>query len=293
MAASTSTPRGSAATYPPIPLHRRLYGFGSVYGKTVRDSRLAFIIATGLLAGMAMLMGAALPTVFPTPQARLEVNALVEAMPASMVNLFGQPVGLGTLGGYMTWKYGAIFVMGTALWSIMALSSTLASEARRGSLDMVATTPLGKQRIAIEKLAAHLTLLWLSMAILALAAPPARWCSARRPWATGSRSSRALGFGLWIGSIAMVFGGLAFLLAPVLGRAGSAGIASHRDGGAVARQRRRGTRCAGRAQPVPLDGRPHPAGRAVRLAAGRVHRAGRGRAAWPAGSRCSCGETSG
>ena len=169
MAASARTPRGVAAPFPPIPLRRRLFGFGSVYGKTIRDSRLAFIIAAGLLGGMALLMGAAVPTVFPTPEARLEVNALIDAMPASMVNLFGKPVALGTLGGYMTWKYGAIFVMGTALWSIMALSGTLASEARRGSLDMIATTPLGKRRIALEKLAAHLTLLWLTMAILAVA----------------------------------------------------------------------------------------------------------------------------
>ena len=38
----------------------------------------------------------------------------------------------------MSWKYGAIFALGTALWSILALSSTLASEASRGSLDFVA-----------------------------------------------------------------------------------------------------------------------------------------------------------
>ena len=56
-----------------------------------------------------------------------------------MVNLFGKPLEkLGTLGGYMSWKYGAIFVLGTALWSILALSSTLASEVSRGSLDFVA-----------------------------------------------------------------------------------------------------------------------------------------------------------
>src|SRR3989304_1420859 len=34
-----------AAPLPAIPLRSRLYGFGSVYGKTIRDSRLAFIIA--------------------------------------------------------------------------------------------------------------------------------------------------------------------------------------------------------------------------------------------------------
>jgi len=225
MAASTDAPRRAAATFPPIPLRRRLVGLGSVYGKTIRDSRLSFIIAAGLLGGMALLMGAALPQIFPTPQARQEVNALIDAMPASMVNLFGKPVGLGTLGGYMTWKYGAIFVMGTALWSIMALSSTLATEARRGSLDLVATTPLGKRRIAVEKLAGHLTLLWLTMLILGIAASVGSSVFGDAALNDAIPLVGGLGFGVWIGSIAMFFGGLAFLLAPVLGRAGSAGVA--------------------------------------------------------------------
>jgi ABC-2 type transport system permease protein len=36
----------------------------------------------------------------------------------------------------------------------------------------------------------------------------------------------AVGFALWIGFIALFFGGLAFVLAPILGRSGSAGVAS-------------------------------------------------------------------
>ncbi len=225
MAASTGTPRHAAATFPPIPLRRRLYGFGSVYGKTIRDSRLSFIIAAGLLGGMALLMGAALPTLFPTAAARADVDSLIGAMPASMVNLFGKPVGLGTLGGYMTWKYGAIFAMGTILWSIFALSGTLATEARRGSLDFIATTPLGKRRVAIEKVAAHLTLLWLTMAILSVAASASSVLFGDPAQGDTITLVSSLGFGLWIGLLAMCFGGLAFLLAPVLGRAGSAGIA--------------------------------------------------------------------
>jgi ABC-2 type transport system permease protein len=226
MAASTHAPRGTAAAFPPIPLRRRLVGLGSVFGKTIRDSRLSFLIAAGLLGGMALAMGAALPQVFPTPAARLEVDALIGAMPASMVNLFGKPIGLGTLGGYMTWKYGAIFAMGTILWSIMALSSTLATEARRGSLDMVATTPLGKQRIALEKLAGHLTLMWLAVLILGVAAVVGSNIFGDAALGDQIPLVGGLGFGLWIGSLAMCFGGLAFLLAPVLGRAGAAGIAS-------------------------------------------------------------------
>ncbi len=228
MTASASAPQ-QAAAYPAIPLRRRIYGFGSIYGKTIRDSRLAFIIAAGLLGGMSLVMGAAISTVFPTLEARRDVNALVSSMPASMVNLFGNATlmgdKLGTLGGYVTWKYGSTFAVGTALWSILALSGTLAGEAARGSLDLVAVAPFGKRRIALEKLAAHLTMLWLAMAILAIMLTVSS--NAFGDLALGDQISlgSAIGFALWVGFIAMFFGGVAFVLAPVLGRAGSAAVA--------------------------------------------------------------------
>jgi len=215
-----------AAPFPPIPLRRRIYGFGSIYGKTIRDSRLAFIIAAGLLGGMALVMGAAVSNVFPTPASRLEVDKLVESMPASMVNLFGKPVNLGTLGGYMTFKYGAIFALGTALWSILALSSTLAGEARRGSLDFVAAAPFGKRRIALEKLTAHVTMLGLAMAILAILTTASSTLFGDASLGDQIPLLSSVGFALWAGFLALFFGGLAFALAPILGRAGAAGVAS-------------------------------------------------------------------
>jgi ABC-2 type transport system permease protein len=228
MAASAGAP-SRAAPLPSIPFTSRIYGFGSIYGKTIRDSRLAFIIAAGLLGGTTLVLGAAIGTVFPTPAARLEVNALIGSMPASMVNLFGNATlmgsKLGTLGGYMTWKYGALFALGTALWSILALSGTLAGEASRGSLDIVAAAPFGKRRIALEKLAAHLTMLWLAMAFIAIMIVVSS--NAFGDAALGDRISveSAVGFALWAGFIAMFFGGLALALAPFLGRSGSAGVA--------------------------------------------------------------------
>ena len=54
MAVNAGTP--PLAAFPSIPLHRRLYGFGSIYGKTIRDSRLSFTIAAGLLGGMSLVM---------------------------------------------------------------------------------------------------------------------------------------------------------------------------------------------------------------------------------------------
>ena len=125
----------------------------------------------------------------------------------------------------MTFKYGAIFALGTALWSIFALSGTLAGEARRGSLDFIATTPFGKRRIALEKLAAHLTMLGLAMAILAVATTFSSTLFGDAALGDTIPLPSSIGFALWCGFLALFFGGLAFALAPLLGRAGSAGIA--------------------------------------------------------------------
>lgn len=229
MAASASTPRQAAATFPPIPLRKRLYGFGSIYGKTVRDARLSFIIAAGLLGGMALVMGVAVSNIFPTTAARLEVDALFGSIPKAMMNMFANAelIGnkVGTLGGYVTFKYGAIFALGTTIWSIMALSGTLAGEARRGSLDIVASAPFGKRRIALEKLAAHLTLLWLAMAVLAVMTTLSSNLFGDASLGDQIPLLSSAGFALWIGLLAMFFGGVAFALAPLLGRAGSAGVA--------------------------------------------------------------------
>ncbi len=204
----------------------RIYGLGSIYAKTVRDSRLAFIIAAGLLGGLALFMGAAISNVFPTPASRLEVNALIGSMPADLVNLFGKPVQLGTLGGYMTWKYGAIFALGAAFWSIFALSGTLAGEAGRGSLDVIAVTPFGRRRIAFEKLAAHVTMLLLAMVTVALCITVSSNVFGDAALGDQIPPLSATGFVLWVGGLALCFGSLAWALGPILGRAGAAGLAS-------------------------------------------------------------------
>ncbi len=229
MAVSTGAPRSAAATFPPIPLRRRLYGFGSIFGKTIRDSRLAFIIAAGMLGGMALVMGAAVATIFPTVLARLQVDALFSSIPAELNRLFANTdllgAKVGTLGGYVTYKYSIIFALGTAVWSILALSGTLAGEARRGSLDFVAAAPFGKRRIGLEKLAAHLVLLWLAMLILTLATTFSSNTFGDLELGDAIPLASAFGFAAWVGAMAMFFGGLAFMLSPLLGRAGGAGVA--------------------------------------------------------------------
>ena len=202
----------------------RFYGFGSVYAKTIRDSRLAFLIIAGLLGGLMLVAGAAIGEALGSPAARADLVTLANSMPPIVQGLTGKAVNVGTLGGYMSWKYGPFFIFVASLWSILALSGTLALESRRGSMDFIASAPFGKRRLALEKLFAHLTVMALAMVILAFAT-----------WLTGAvfgtqpgdaiSPGAAIGFALWVGLISLASGGVAFALSPFLGRGGAAGIA--------------------------------------------------------------------
>lgn len=215
----------SPSVAPPagVSLWSRVYGFGSVYAKTMRDSRLAFLIAAGLLGGIMLAVGAAIPLDYPTQAARDQMAKLATDLGGVAQGIAGKPVNVATLGGYMQWKYGPVLLWVAAIWSILALSATLATETRRGSLEFVAASPFGKRRIAVEKLAAHLTVLAAALVVLAFAS-----------WLVGAAFGNlpgdaippqaAIGFALWVGLMALFFGGLAYALAPFLGRGAAAGI---------------------------------------------------------------------
>ncbi len=207
-----------------VPLWSRIYGFGSIYAKTIRDSRLAFIIMAGLLGAILFAGGAAFGSTYHTAEARRELDSLVATLPPVLKGLYGNPVNVETLGGSLWWKYGPWSALFAGLWSILALSATLGAEVRQGSLEFVASAPLGRRRIAVEKLAAHLTVVVGVMAILALAT-----------WATGALfgslpgdaipPSAAIGFAIWVGLMGLAFGSVAFALAPFVGRAPAAAAA--------------------------------------------------------------------
>ena len=204
----------------------RIYGFGSVYAKTLRDSRLAFIIVAGLVGSLLLSSGAAFGEAYATPESRAALAALVASLPPALAGVYGNPfpVNVATLGGSIAWKTGASLGLLVSLWSILALSGTLASEARRGSLELVAVTPLGMRRIALEKLAANLTVLGLIVAVTAVCAWLAGAAFATLPgdeipW------SAAIGYAAWVGLVALASGSVAFALAPLVGRGAAAGIA--------------------------------------------------------------------
>lgn len=204
----------------------RVYGLGSVYAKTLRDLRLAVIIMAGLAGGFLLSGGAAFGEAYSTVASRADLANLVNSLPPAMTGIYGTPFPshIETLGGSIAWKTGGSIGLTAAIWSILALSGTLAGETRRGSMDLVAVTPLGLRRIAFEKLAAHLTGMAIVVAVVALSC-----------WLAGAAFNtlpgdeipvdRAVGFGLWVGLVGLASGAVAFALAPFVGRASAAGIA--------------------------------------------------------------------
>lgn len=203
-------------------LRSRFTGPGGVYVKSVRDALRAFLAVTILLGGLMLAVGAGIPSAYPTQEARDDMVRIATGLGQGLTSM---PVNADTVGGWVQWKYGADFLWISALWSILALSATLVTEARRGSLEFLAATPLTRRRVALEKVAAHLTVMAVACASVGFAAWLAGAAFGTLP-GDAIPVPAAAGRALWMGLGAVAFGGLAFALASFLGRAAAAGIAS-------------------------------------------------------------------
>ena len=202
----------------------RIYGFGSVFAKTVRDSRRATIIVAAFLGLLFVGVARAITAEFDTPQSRAEIEALVAAVPPILQGMAGKIVNVGTLGGYMQYKYGVFFPLVVSLWSIVALSGTLAGETQRGSLEFVLVTGRSRRRVALEKLSGHVLMLGFAVLVAFLSIAFAGNAFASLPGDEISPTS-AFGYAIWLGLLSLAAGGLAFALGPFVGRGSAAGIA--------------------------------------------------------------------
>jgi len=202
----------------------RIYGLGSIFGKTLRDSRWAALAVFGLLAVMVFAGGWVMSDTYGSVAARQDLAAMTAAMPPAMAGLYGNPVNVATMGGFISWHYGSDFTLLAGLWSILALSGTLALEASRGSLDLVAVTAHSRHAIALQKVGAHIAAMATVMALVAAAAWVSGIVFATQPGDAIS-PERAVAFGLGLAVRGLIAGSIAFALSPLLGRGASAGIA--------------------------------------------------------------------
>jgi ABC-2 type transport system permease protein len=202
----------------------RLFGLGSVFSKTLRDSRRATIVVGGAIGLLTVVVAAGITSQFGTIEARQEIRHIVDSVPPIMQGLAGKPVNVETLGGYIQYKYGGFFPLVIGLWSILALSGTLAGETRSGTLDVLLAAPISRRRIAIQKVLGHVLMLAVAMLLIGGATALAGISFAKL---AGDEIpvGAAFGYALWLGLMALVAGSVAFALAPFVGRGSAAGLA--------------------------------------------------------------------
>jgi ABC-2 type transport system permease protein len=196
----------------------------TVLGKTIRDSRRTTIIVSVLLFLLLISVTAAVANEFDTPAKRKGLADLVAGLPPILQGLAGKPINLETMGGYVQYKYGTFFPIVLSLWSILALSSTLASEAKRGSLELVAAAPISRRRIVLEKLAGHILAIAIASVAVFLSTAIAGAVNGRLPGDEISLTA-AFAYALQLGLMALAAGGLAFALSQFLGRGAGVAIA--------------------------------------------------------------------
>jgi ABC-2 type transport system permease protein len=206
-----------------VSLGARLFGLGSVFGKTLRDSRRAILIV-GLMGGGFMLVTAAPMAVqFGSREARLELVASMSLLPPVLTGLLGEAIAIDTLGGFMSWRIGNILPALLGIWSVIALSGTLAGEAKRGSLDLLVATPSGRVRVAAQKYLGHVVALVIAMIIATILTSLAGVVFATLPGDEVSVAAAAGHFTL-TGLLILAAGSVAWAVGPIIGRGKAAGL---------------------------------------------------------------------
>jgi ABC-2 type transport system permease protein len=197
----------------------RVVGLGSIFGKTLRDSRRAMLIVGGI-AGLFMLAtGAPFGSApeFATIELRRQFTQGILSLPLALRGLLGDPIDIEHMGGFLSWRIGNTLPSIFGLWSVIALSGTLAGEAGKGSLDLLLSTPQGRASVALQKLAGHVVAVAVAMAIFAGLTFLVGQLFARLP---GDQIPlvAAIGQGVLFGLLMLASGSIAFATAPFVGR---------------------------------------------------------------------------
>ena len=200
-------------------------GPSSVFAKGLRDSRWSIAVAAGFIAFVMLVGGAAVASAFGTVETRQQMISLSTTLPAIFQSMLGPPVALDTLGGLIEWRYGIVLGVLLPVWSILALSGTLAGEADRGSLELLATTGVTRRRLALGKLGAHLLGVLIAVAVLAIVVWLCGVVFATLP-GDAIPFEAAVGYAALTAALMLAPGAIAFACAPILGRGAAAGVAA-------------------------------------------------------------------
>jgi putative exporter of polyketide antibiotics len=203
----------------------RAFGLGSVFGKTFRDSRRTAVIIGIVFVLIIGVTAQQISAEFATAAKRLAFAAQMTSLPAIFQGMLGEAISLDRLGGFLSWRTINFLPVMLGIWTVVVLAGSLSGELARGSLDVVAVSPLSRARIALEKLLGFLMALGLVTLIFVVGAFAAINGFASLPGDEVGLDA-VLGHGIWIFVAALVPGAAAFAVAPFLGRGGALGVGS-------------------------------------------------------------------
>jgi ABC-2 type transport system permease protein len=206
-------------------LRARLLGLGSIFGKSFRDSRRTALLLGGLFLLVFIVTAAQVAQQFDTLEERIKMAAELAALPAVFQGLLGEPIGIEHLGGFLSWRILNFMPVTLGIWSIVAMSGLLGAEVSRGSMDLVASAPISRARIALQKLLGYLVALGVAILLLVVGMVIAFQAFATLPGDSVGLDA-ILAHAAWVYLTVLVPGAVAFALAPLAGRGTALGIAA-------------------------------------------------------------------
>jgi ABC-2 type transport system permease protein len=217
----------AAAAMPAATIHRptlraRLLGLGSVFGKAFRDSRRAGLLLGVVVAMIFVVTAGQVAQQFETVAERLALATQLQGLPPVFQGMLGEPIAIETLGGFMSWRILNFMPVLIGIWAVVALSGTLAGEVSRGSMDMLASSPVGRARVAIQKLLGYLVALGLGIGIATVGIVAAFAAFSVLPGDQVGVDA-IVAHAAWLYPVSLFPGAVAFAVAPMLGRGGALG----------------------------------------------------------------------
>jgi len=203
----------------------RLFGLGSVFGKTFRDSRWTSLALGIVVAVILVVTAASVAAEFDTAQKRVAFAAQMAALPAIFQGMLGEMIGVERLGGFLSWRTINFVPVILGIWTIVAMSGLLGGELARGSLDYVAVTPRTRARLALEKVGGFLLALGATLAIFAVGAYGSIAAFGTLPNDSVGIDA-VVGHTAWLAVMALFPGAVAFAGTPFLGRGGGLALGS-------------------------------------------------------------------
>jgi ABC-2 type transport system permease protein len=203
-------------------LASRLLGLGSIFGKSFRDSRRTALVLGAVFASVFVVTAMQVAEQFETAASRLQMAAELASLPPVFQGMLGEPIGIEHLGGFLSWRLLNFMPVMLGIWSLVAMSGLLGAEVSRGSMDLVASAPIGRARIATQKLLGYLVALAISIGLIVVGMFVSFAAFSTLP-GDQATAEAILAHAAWLYVMVLVPGAVAFALAPVIGRSSALG----------------------------------------------------------------------